>query len=517
MLAVIFDAKEDNTIIWDILKNKTIKKFKSINFSWDTGGKHFAFGDFVEQQYYIRIWDIETDSELTKIHIRLDYISNIVWEPGEKRLISTGRSIQGKWFLKQWQITKPQNLRAVEGHSSPTLSAIPMVGDSKQDQLICSAEDKSLRIIDLATGKTLPKTTKDYPVSMRNISCDSKGERLVSSGQDHRVRVWNIASGKQLYQFEGDTAHVKAVTWDHAGSRLASGGADTILRISDAKAGEELQQLIGHQKAIRSVAWDAKDERIASGGDDQSVRVWVVDSGKLLHEFKGHTAPIVQLAWSPKKLQIASASWDKTVRVWDAASGKPVAECKGHTVRVTGVAWDHTGEYLASCSEDKTIRVWRASTGECVHQIELPQEISHLVWRETEAGSMIAAVFAHQVAGYCISFEGPKVSSTLSWLNTHEPVLHLEGVDMSGAVMDPMTHGLLKERGAVGEAKEIVVEEFKTKQKAKTVSVTTPKIGVLFPASSPTPTPTPGANVGISASNSTSTTVSSLIPSSSTT
>ncbi|WP_426513498.1 Hsp70 family protein [Dactylosporangium sp. McL0621] len=233
-------------------------------------------------------------------------------------------------------------------------------------RLASAGGDKSLRLWDLASGRSVVQSLTGHTDWVRSVAFSPDGHRLASAG--YRARLWNPGNAQPIGHPFGSLIS-RSVAFSPDGRLLASAGSDDAIRLWNPVGGRPVgRPLTGHTDRVYSVAFSPDGYLLASAASDKSVRLWDPASGRPVGEpLTGHTGSVYSVAFSPDGYLLASAASDKSVRLWDPASGRPVGEpLTGHTDRVYSVAFSPDGHLLASAGGDGTIRLWDPATGQPV-------------------------------------------------------------------------------------------------------------------------------------------------------
>jgi WD40 repeat protein len=98
----------------------------------------------------------------------------------------------------------------------------------------------------------------------------------IVSGSDETLRIWDVATGRTLATLQGHTASVKSLAVLPDG-RVVSGSDDKTVRVWDVETGRALATVYG-DAAFHSVA--CVDQRLIVAGDAIG-NVWFIDLPKL--------------------------------------------------------------------------------------------------------------------------------------------------------------------------------------------------------------------------------------------
>jgi serine/threonine protein kinase/sugar lactone lactonase YvrE len=133
---------------------------------------------------------------------------------------------------------------------------------------------KDLRLSDAATGRTV-RTITDATGSDVAFSPDGKTLAVPDSDGTHSLRLYDVATGRSTVAFdraEGDL--VANVIYSPDGKAIASWGHGNVIRLWDVASRQIRANLIGHSGQVNSVAFSRDGKKIASGSRDKTIRIW---------------------------------------------------------------------------------------------------------------------------------------------------------------------------------------------------------------------------------------------------
>ena len=262
--------------------------------------------------------------------------------------------------------TRDRQIGFLTGHSAAVLS----VGWSPDGTLATSSADRTVRLWDITSRRTLGQPLTGHTGWVWSLSWSPDGKTLATAGgqQDMTVRLWDVKANRALgLPLTGHTAGLWSVAWSPAGDALATASNDRTARIWNPLTHQQVgAPLIGHTDGVWSVAWQPNGQTVATagGGRDHTVRLWdPATHQRLGTPLTGHAAGIRAVAWSPDGKTLATGSTDNTVRLWDPTTHEQVGTAlTGHTDWVNGLAWHPDGKTLATSSGDRTLRLWDVAT-----------------------------------------------------------------------------------------------------------------------------------------------------------
>jgi WD40 repeat protein len=306
---------DSSVYLWDFQTGTRIKKclekftdaICSVAISPDGRYALIACGGYWKNNEYVlgtdfrlRLWDLETDTEMTASKLA----------PQEKKKIPR-----------------------LEGHTNEVYS-VAISRDGKK--AVSGGRDWTVRIWDLKTGKEL-QCLRGHTNSIYQVAFSPDGRRVLSCGADQTARLWDVETGTEIRCLKGHTDLVWAVAFSPDGKYAITG------------AGQQLD-LKNRSNGV---------PRFLPGTKDFTVRRWDLATGKEVQCFRGHNEVVFRVAPTPDGRRILSGSGDCTVRLWDIATGKEVCCYRGHNGTIRDLAVSPDGRYAASGAWDQTIRIWK--------------------------------------------------------------------------------------------------------------------------------------------------------------
>jgi WD40 repeat protein len=231
----------------------------------------------------------------------------------------------------------------------------------RAETIVAAIEDRLYAELLCLTGHTGP---------VWSVCVSADGKRLLTGSEDKTLRLWDTATGKSLHVFEGHTQHIFGAVLAPDGKQALSAGDQTV-RLWDTATGKEVRQMTGHEgPAVRAVF--GPEGRAVSGGTDGTVRVWDLRTGKQAALLTGHAATVRFVAYSDKARAAATSSYDGSIRLWDLETGKEVRTLAEHAGPddLMSLCFSPDGKYLLAPAADLSLRLVEVATGKEVKRIK---------------------------------------------------------------------------------------------------------------------------------------------------
>ncbi len=253
---------------------------------------------------------------------------------------------------------------ASEKRLAVTLGARPV------EQARAAAEERP--VLQLDTG--------GHMAIIKGIAFTPDGRQLVSASEDKTIRVWDLASGKTVRTIRGESAagpagKVYAMALSPDGKWLAAGGwltspdvQGSVIRLYEFASGKLVALLKGHKSEVLGLAFSPDGSKLISGSGDSTAIIWDIPAPprklvpKLLYWLEEHKDFIYAVGFSPDGSRAVTGSYDHDLRLWRVADGKEIAHMTGHGDMVFSLAVAPDGT-IASGDKSGEIRLWDSGSG----------------------------------------------------------------------------------------------------------------------------------------------------------
>jgi WD40 repeat protein len=271
------------------------------------------------------------------------------------------------------------------GHSN----IIGYLAFSPDGQLLASsAEDRSIKIWDVKTGRELRTLVSDAPVTYLRFKEDSrffysstvKLPREPLSGWSTyddsgaplrgKVRLWDASNGEAVPTDVGELEVDKIPTQSlsHDGKLGAEGFWGGKIVVTNVSAGKELWSS-DCGEGVSAVAFSSDDRLLAVGCSDTKIRLYNALSGEKIRTLEGYSDSTTAIALGRDFKIIATGSGvaegaeeSDTIWLWDGTSGELSCALRESFSDVRALALSRDNRFLAGGSR-RSLKIWSICGG----------------------------------------------------------------------------------------------------------------------------------------------------------
>jgi WD40 repeat protein len=283
------------------------------------------------------------------IHGHRDGLWDVSWSPDGRRLVTSAEDRTAR----VWDVATGRPLLVLSGHDDGVLGVNWSPGGGR---IATCSRDRTVRVWDAGTGLELATLAQE--ARPRGVVWSPDGRSLAVPLESGTTCVWDVAGRRRLVALRGHDDWVRDADWSPSGDRIATVSRDRTVRVWDAATGVERAVLRGHRDSVQRVAWSPDGRWLATAAGDRTARLWEAVAGAQRRVLAGHEDVVRGVAWSPDGSRLLTSSDDRTARIWDPARGVCLVVLRGHDSAVRMAAWSPVAPGLATVSEDRTARLW---------------------------------------------------------------------------------------------------------------------------------------------------------------
>ncbi|KAI8999300.1 WD40-repeat-containing domain protein [Gaertneriomyces semiglobifer] len=224
------------------------------------------------------------------------------------------------------------------------------------DHLYSASSDKSLRVLDVSTGKTLLKKPKAHSESLNVLA--TVGEGLVASGDDAGcVKLWDLRQRKVAQKWTVSEDFVSDFWFEEGKRTLLVTSGDGVLSVLDPRKGKPVAQSANQEVELLSVCAVRNTTKAIIGTEDGTLLLFNWGEwGDCTDRFPGHPGSVDSMCKIDESTVVTACS-DGVRAVGVLPFGlKGIVGATDLPMEQVGV--DRTGTWVAGCGHDTVVRFW---------------------------------------------------------------------------------------------------------------------------------------------------------------
>ena len=336
------------------------KKFDALLASLNAG-KNFnqlAFGANSDLQMQIKDAlqnAIRSVKEQNRLEGHMDAVTSLSFSPDGKWLASASSDKT----IRIWDAATGKTIYTLTGHTG-AVTSLSFSSDGKW--LASGSQDTSIILWDVATGQKIGAPLTGHKDGVNSVSFSPNGQLLASGSRDGNIMLWNVLKPTIFKTIEGHSGWVNSVKFSPDGQMLVY-GSNSQIGILDVANGNLKSYSFPESESwgsIDSVSFSPDGSTLAFAGEDKNIKLLNLKTLKIENILKGYNARIKSVSFSPQGKILASAGWDNTIKLWDVATGQEIDSLAGHHQFINSISFGDE-HLLASASEDRSIKIWNLS------------------------------------------------------------------------------------------------------------------------------------------------------------
>jgi hypothetical protein len=213
-----------------------------------------------------------------------------------------------------WDVARQQKSMELGGSKTTVLSLV----EESQERLLAAGFDKVVRLVEIASGKTLA-STGTLPDDIRAIGLDTSGTKAFAVTERGWICYFSLPNLKELRRIDS-RSQVLCAAFSDDGKRIVLGGADGTVRIWDTEAGLVRSSFGDSKRPIITLAMDSRNRWLVSASSDSVLRVYDLLRNALARSLAVQDGYVTASSFLSTELLWAGTSKGtiKTWRIFDA-------------------------------------------------------------------------------------------------------------------------------------------------------------------------------------------------------
>jgi WD40 repeat protein len=251
-------------------------------------------------------------------------VRSVAFSPDGKLLAAAGGLPARKGEVKIWDVDSRTELKTIQGHAD-CIYAVVFSPDAKT--IATASYDKLIKIWDVQTGKEV-RTLKDHIDAVYALAFTSDGKRLISGAADRTVKIWNPATGERLYTFGEPADGINSIAVH--GNLVTAGGLDKSIRLWELgeASGRLLNTVIAHEDAILKVAFSPDGKLIVSSSADRTIKVFNTADLSEVKTIPGQPDWTYGIEFAPDGKTFVAGRYDGSVSIYDTQQFRDLTETR---------------------------------------------------------------------------------------------------------------------------------------------------------------------------------------------
>ena len=185
-----------------------------------------------------------------------------------------------------------------------------------------------IKIFSAVTGELLRDFANIHSDTVLGVRFSPDGQILATSAADRTVRLLDVATGKLIRTLEGHTNYVLALAWQDDGIGLATAGADQSVKVWDSSNGTQRRTIVGFPKEVTSITYAGTTSQLITACADGQVRIYKADDGGLVRAMNSNDSCLHSISTTLDPKTILSGGQNGQLQVWLFENGQLLRDIK---------------------------------------------------------------------------------------------------------------------------------------------------------------------------------------------
>jgi Tol biopolymer transport system component len=193
------------------------------------------------------------------------------------------------------------------------------------------------------------------------------GTKLVFCAADKSVRMLDVETGKEIRKMDHHEDWVFAAVFGIDGKRIVSVGRDRAAKLIDASNGQFIENVNLLKEPLAAIARHPKKDWVLVGGQERVPYLYrmdrpramrIADDSTLIRKFEKQDGPILAVAISADGQYAAVGTETGDVHIYNMETGERTGSCGGHQGGIYSIAFQPDGKSMVTAGFDGTVRIY---------------------------------------------------------------------------------------------------------------------------------------------------------------